>query len=165
MWEILNSLWNTVSVVPRYLGTALNTAYDLVGALSSMGYNYSERMGSRTKDIKEAIKNATNTWPQRKRWIKRPWAYIAWTWSYMTWSVRAWLTSLRDGVGWILQALWNTFYNAWTATMRMWKKDPIGSFSFTKHQQETVEMKSYVMPKRFPAITIPAPAPTPTPTP
>jgi len=160
MWEKLNSLWNTVGVAPRRLGTALNTAYDIWDALTLPCYNYSERMGSRSKDIKEAIKNATNTWPQRKRRIKRPLAKIVWAWSYMTWSVRAWLTSLRDMAWYTFYALWNTFYNAWTATMRMWKKDSVGSFSFAKLQPENAEMKSYIMPKRFPATT-PTPAPAP----
>ena len=157
MWNFWNRLMNTIDVAPRAVWTAWSGVLDLVSAPLYWVLNFSERMWTRTANIKEAIRNATNTWPNWKRWIRRPLAYVSWAWSFLTWAVRAAVASGRDTVWYVLKALWNTFNNAWSAVMRMWEPPQPKSFSFAKLEPENTPMKS-VLPRRFPAL-----AATPTP--
>ena len=152
MTHFWNRLMNSIDIVPRGLWTAGSGALDLVSAPLYWALNFSERMWKRSQDIKEAVKNAINTWPNWKRWIRRPLAYVTWFWSYLTWAVRSLAASSRDTVWYIFKALGNTFNNAWTAVMRLWEPTPPKSFSFAKLEPETTTMDSY-LPGRFPALT------------
>lgn len=151
MGNFWNRLWNAVGIVPRAIWTWVNTGLDIVSAPLYWALNFSERMWKRSRDIKEAIANAINTWPNWKRWLRRPFAYLAWGISYATWFLRSTVSSIRDTAWYLLQAVWNTFNNAWSAVMRMWEPVPPKEFSFAKLQPEESTMSS-VLRRRFPAL-------------
>lgn len=149
--DFWNRLWNSFWVIARVPWSAINGVIDTISAPLYWALNFWERMGTRSDQIKEAIKNATSTWPNWKRWIRRPLAVTSWAVSYLTWGVRALLASGRDAIWGIFQAVWNTFNNVWSSILRMGEEKPTKDFSFAKLQPEKTPMNS-VLPKRFKPI-------------
>lgn len=128
-----NRLWNTAMIVPRTIGTGLNTITDTVDTVVALPKDALDVIKATGHAAKDVLVESRTKW----KWYQRVWnvilSPIVATWTVIEWAVRTVVTPVAH---WVTNT-WNTVRNTVTNTRRstfgrIFSKKPLSDFSYDK---------------------------------
>lgn len=137
MWEraknIWNRIWNTAMIVPRTVGTGLNTVTEVVDTSAALIKDALDVGGNTIHKAKNVFVDARTKW----KWYQRVWnialSPIVAAGTVLEWAVRTAVTPVAHWVVNVWNTAKNTVTNARRSTFgRLFSKRPLSDFSYDK---------------------------------
>lgn len=137
MWEIAkniwNRLWNTAMIVPRTVGTGLNTVTEVVDTSAALIKDVLDVGGNTIHKAKNVVVDART----KGKWYQRVWNIILSpviaAWTLLEWAVKTAVTPVAHWVVNVWNTAKNTVTNARRSTFgRLFSKRPLSDFSYDK---------------------------------
>lgn len=137
MWEraknIWNRIWNTAMIVPRTVGTGLNTVTEVVDTSAALIKDVLDVGGNTIHKAKNVFVDARTKW----KWYQRVWnialSPIVAAGTVLEWAVRTAVTPVAHWVVNVWNTAKNTVTNARRSTFgRIFSKRPLSDFSYDK---------------------------------
>ena len=133
MSKFWNSLWNTIAVPVRWVGTVLNTWWDAVKTWWNVVSDMWKVVSDTGKKARETISSSWSTWKWYNKLYQVP-AGIAISWATIVeWAVRTVVEPARNLFLNVRDSVWNFFKNIWNTIKRAFDTTtPVSDFSYEK---------------------------------
>ena len=133
MKNIWNRIWNTAMIVPRTVGTGLNTVTEVVDTSAALIKDTLDVGGNTIHKAKNVFVDARTKW----KWYQRVWnialSPIVAAGTVLEWAVRTAVTPVAHWVVNVWNTAKNTVTNARKSTFgRIFSKRPLSDFSYDK---------------------------------